>query len=308
MSCRPRFGLIGTGVWAREVQAPAAANSDAVSFCSVFGRSEINAEALAAPFNARAYSDLGDFLDSVDIVGIALPPEVQPRFALAAAEAGKAAILEKPLALDPLEAEDIALAFEQRGLPALMFFPYLLIPETQAWLSNVATSGGLIAARIESYSRLFRDQAHPFFNTVAAWRGAAGALWDSGPHFVAMLLMTLGEITKVSAVRGEGDLKILTLIHASGAVSSVSLSFDAPASVPGETAFFGAAGKAILPEGQDWFADSKIAYVNALRQVADSLVIKNLEVDPGVRLGVRVTKVLAAAEQSIVTCRLIEIQ
>ncbi len=231
----------------------------------VFARSSVAARSRRRLWQrhlTRVYSDLGAFLDSVDIVGIALPPEVQPHFALAAAKAGKAAILEKPLALDPLAAEDIAVAFEQRGLPALILFPYLLIPETLAWLSNVATSGRWIAARIESYSRLFHDQTHPFFNTVAPWRGAAGALWDSGPHFIALLLMTLGEITEVSAVRGQGDLKILSLTHASGAVSSISITFDAPAGVPGEIAFFGAAGKTILPESSDWFAASKVAYVN----------------------------------------------
>ncbi|HEX4297695.1 MAG TPA: Gfo/Idh/MocA family oxidoreductase [Devosia sp.] len=307
MNDRPRFGLIGTGVWPRLVQAPAAAQSDAVSFTSVFGRNALKAEALAAPFRVRAYSDLGAFLDSVDIVGITLPPAVQPHFALAAARAGKAAILEKPLALDPLEADAIAREFETRELPALVFFTHLLIPRTQAWLNDVATAGGWIAARVDSYSRLLHDEANPFFGTVAAWRGAAGALWDSGPHSVAMLLTTLGDIVQVSAIRGTGDLKLLTLTHVGGAVSSIALTMDAPTSLPGETALFGAAGKTTLPQSPDWFADSTVAYAGALRLVAGALAEKKVDIAPGVRLGAKVTKVLAAAEQSIATGRRIDL-
>lgn len=307
MSDRPRFGFIGIGVWPRLAQAPAAAQSDAVNFTSVFGRDPIKAEAFATSCSVRAYSDLDAFLDTVDIVGISLPPDVQTQYALAAAKAGKAAILEKPLAVDPIEAEAIAAAFEERDLPALVFFTHLLIPRTQAWLNDVATAGGWIAGRVDSYSQLLRDEANPFFGTVAVWRAAAGALWDIGPHSVAILLTTLGDVTEVFAVRGRGDLKLLTLTHVGGAVSSITLTMDSPASVPGEIALFGAAGKTTVPRSPDWFADSIVAYTGALRIVVDALTGRSLKVAPGVRLGVRVTKVLAAAEQSIATGRRIEL-
>lgn len=301
MSDCPRFGFIGSGVWPRMAQAPAAAQSDAVRFTSVFGRDATKTEAFAAPFNARAYSDLETFLDSVDIVGIALPPNVQAQYALAAAKAGKSAILEKPIALDPVEAEAIAAAFEERKLSTLVFFTQLLIPGSQPWFNEVATAGGWIAARVECYSRVFSNEEDPFFGTVATWRGAAGALWDAGPHAVAVLLTTIGDITWVSAVRGKGDLKLLTLTHASGAVSSITLAMDAPADLPGETALFGAAGKTILPQSTDWFADSIDAYSVALRLIADAHSGKHVEIATDVRLGVKVTKVLAAAAQSIAT-------
>jgi predicted dehydrogenase len=299
MSTRPRFGLLGTGVWPRLVQAPAAKESRAVDFTSVFGRSAVKAAAFAKTFEVREYSDFDAFLDSVDIVGIALPPDAQAQYALTAAKAGKAAILEKPLALNPLQAEAIAAAFEERNLPALVFFTNLLIPRTRAWLDEVATAGGWIAARVDSYSQLLGDEDNPFFETVTSWRGAAGALWDTGPHAVAMLLTTLGDISSVFAVAGADDLKLLTLTHTSGAVSSITLTMNAPAPLPGETALFGVAGKFTMPKSADWFADSKIAYTGALQLIAEAFAETNSNISPGVRLGVSVTNVLAAAEESI---------
>src|SRR5882757_5264925 len=130
---RPRFGLIGTGIWARTLHAPAAARSEAVHFSSVLGRDETTADALAAAHGAKPYADLATFLDSVDIVGIALPPDVQPDFALAAIAAGKHVLLEKPVATDPAAADEIAVELESRGLVSVAFFTQLLMPRVRSW-------------------------------------------------------------------------------------------------------------------------------------------------------------------------------
>lgn len=307
MNALPRFGLIGTGVWPSLVQAPAANETDEVNFTSVFGRNSEKTAAFAKSFEVRPYSDLDTFFDSVDIVGITLPPEAQAPYAIATAKAGKAAILEKPLALDPVQAAAIARAFDERSLPALVFFTHLLIPRTRAWLKEVAVAGGWIAARIDSYSQLLGDESNPFFKTVTSWRGAAGALWDTGPHAIAMLLTTLGDVSKVFAVSGADDLKLLTLIHVSGAVSSVTLTMSAPTLLPAEAALFGAAGKHIMPQSTDWFADSKIAYMAALHKIAGALTEPISPICPSVGLGARVTDVLAAAEESIATGRSVDV-
>jgi predicted dehydrogenase len=299
MNDRPRFGLIGTGVWPRLIQAPAARASDAVNFTSVFGRNALKAEAFAAPFGVRAYSDLGAFLDSVDIVGISVPPNVQAQFALAAAKAGKPVVMEKPLALDPAEADAIATELENRGVPALVFFTLQLVPRVRAWADAARASGGWIAGRVDSFSRVLTDTTSPFHDTVTAWRGAAGALWDTGPHAIALLLTILGEVVDIGAVRGHGDLKILTLTHAGGAVSTITLTMDAPAILPGETALFGAAGKNLLPPSADFDGEAMAAYAAALSALANG----NIAGLPDARLGATVTRILAAAERSLASGR-----
>ena len=300
---KPRFGLIGTGVWPRLVQAPAAAASEAVTFTSVFNRDAAKAEAFAAPFGVRGYADLDAFFDSVDIVGITVPPDVQPQLALRAAKAGKPVVLEKPLAIDPADAEAIVTAFESRGLAAIVFFTRLLMPQARAWIDAARAQGGWIAGRVDSFSGLVNDPSNPFYSTAAAWRGAAGALWDSGPHAVSSLLMVLGDVVEVSAVRGQGDLKLVTLVHAGGAVSSIGLAMDAKTNLPGETVFFGAAGKSVMPPIPDWFGEATQAYAVALEILADGLAGKPRPGFPDARLGATVTKILAAAERSLATGR-----
>lgn len=303
----PRFGLIGTGVWPRLVQAPAAAASRAVTFTSVFNRDAAKADAFAAAFGVRGFADLDAFLDSVDIVGITVPPAVQPFYALRAAKAGKPVALEKPLAIDPVEAEEIAAAFAARGLAAIVFFTRMLIPESRAWIDAAQAQGGWLAGRVDSIGGLLNDKTNPFYSTAVAWRGEAGALWDSAPHSVSTLLTILGEVAEVSAVRGQGDLKLLTLGHKSGAVSSIAMAMDAPVNLPGETALFGAAGKSVMPPSLDWFADATVAYGIALDILADSLAGTARPAFPDARLGAAVTKVLAAAERSLATGRRIDL-
>jgi predicted dehydrogenase len=305
---KPRFGLIGTGVWPRLVQAPAAAANKAVAFTSVFNRDSAKAEAFATPFGVRGYADLDAFFDSVDIVGITVPPAAQPELALRAAKAGKPVVLEKPLAIDPAEAEAVAAAFESRDLMAIVFFTRLLIPATRTWIDAAREQGGWLAARVDSISGLLNDPSNPFYGTAAAWRGSAGALWDTGPHSVSTLLMILGEVAEVSALRGQGDLKLLTLAHKAGAVSSIALAMDAPVNTLGETALFGAAGKSVMPPSTDWFGDATVAYGVALDRLAESLTGKRPDEVSNVRLGAAVTKILAAAERSLESGRRISLE
>ena len=79
-----------------------------------------------------------------------------------AARAGKRVVLEKPLALDPVEADEIAAEFETRGLTALVFFTRMLIPDTRAWIDATY-------ARPNSRGKtLLRDLAMLFVNLYDA--------------------------------------------------------------------------------------------------------------------------------------------
>jgi predicted dehydrogenase len=295
---KPRFGLIGTGIWARDIHAAAAATSDAVRFTAVLGRDQAATLALAKTHAVAAYSDLTTFLEDVDIVGIALPPAVQPEFALAAIAAGKHLLLEKPMAIDSDVANRIAERCDEHGLASLVFFTQLLIPRVRSWINDALEIGGWIGARIDSFSSVLVDPANPYHRT--AWRRQAGALWDVGPHAVALLVSVLGQVREVAASAGPGDLSVLTLTHESGAVATVSLAMDVHAPLPGETAIFGAAGKLVLPPSTDWGAESRDAYRNALASLA-SAASGRAGSHPDVHFAAHVSAVLVAAQRSIAT-------
>lgn len=134
-----RFGLVGTGYWARSAHAPAlaAGRSDGIEFTSVWGRNARAAAGLAAAYDATGYQDFDSFLASVDAVDFAVPPDVQAPLATRAARAGKHLLLEKPIALAGPDADELAAAVSQAGVASVVFFTARFQAGVRAWLADV---------------------------------------------------------------------------------------------------------------------------------------------------------------------------
>ena len=295
---RPRFGFIGTGIWARDVQLPAAAASDVVRLTSIYGRNRAAAETLAAEHGAKAETDLAAFLDGVDIVGIALPPSAQPEFAMAAIAAGKHLLLEKPVAVEVEAARRIADGVDEKGLKSLVFFTGVLNRRSQTWLDDVRKVGGWVGGRVDAFSGVLVDPDNPFHST-AQWRAGTGALWDTVPHAVAMLTRIFGPVVEVTAATGKGDLKAAILSHRDGGLTTINLAMDLPSSVPGETVIYGAAGKRAMPaQVLDWKTNAREVYGEALASLVASIGGQPTT-HPDARFGAYVTEVIAAIERSI---------
>jgi len=305
---RPRFGLIGTGVWVRDVQAPAAAASDTVRFTSIFGRNREAAETLAGEHGVTAETDLDRFLDGVDIVGIALPPSAQPEFAMQAIAAGKHLLLEKPVAMEVEAARRIADGLEAKGLKSVVFFTNLINRRVSAWLDDVRAAGGWVGGRIDSFSGVLVDPSNPFHST-AQWRGPAGALWDTVPHAVALLTRIFGPVAEVTAMTGQGDLKAAILHHRDGGLTTINFAMDMPPSVPGETVIYGKAGKREMPAHVfDWTTVARHAYADALTSLAAAATHGEPSPHPDARFGAAVTAVIAAIERSIAEGRTVTVE
>jgi hypothetical protein len=125
-----RFGLIGTGYWAAAVHAPGIAAHPQAELAGVWGRNPVKAETLAARFGARAFSDVDELIESVEAVAFAVPPDIQAELAVRAAEAGRALLLEKPLALTVAAADRVVRAVRA---PTVVFFTRRFDPGTGAW-------------------------------------------------------------------------------------------------------------------------------------------------------------------------------
>src|SRR3954468_5644278 len=105
-----RFGVLGTGFWAREIHAASLAEHPDAELVGVWGRDLSKAKALGAQFDVQGYDDLDALLDRVDAVSFSLPPDVQVPLAIRAAEAGKHLLLEKPIALSVEDADRLGAA------------------------------------------------------------------------------------------------------------------------------------------------------------------------------------------------------
>src|SRR3954452_14163121 len=95
-----RFGVLGTGFWAREIHATSLAEHPDAELVGVWGRDLAKAKALGAQFDVQGYDDLDALLTQVDAVSFALPPDVQARRSIRAEQAGKHLLMERPIALN----------------------------------------------------------------------------------------------------------------------------------------------------------------------------------------------------------------
>jgi predicted dehydrogenase len=221
-SDRPlRFGLVGTGYWARITHAPALASCEGIEFVAVWGRDPGAARALAAEHGAAAYADFGEFLAGVDGVAFAVPPDVQAAMAAQAAAAGKHLLLEKPIATSAAAGGGLVKAVEAAGVASVVFFTLLFQPDMRAWLAEATSGQDHWAGADFVWLGSSLQQSSPF-NTP--WRTDKGALWDLGPHAIALLWACLGPVTSITADADLADVTHLVLHHRSGATSTVTVS------------------------------------------------------------------------------------
>jgi predicted dehydrogenase len=285
-----RFGLAGTGHWARIVHAPALTSTPGVELAAVWGRNAEAAAALAADCDAAATSDFGTFLAGVDAVAFAVPPPVQSELAVRAAGAGKHLLLEKPIALTDDAADAVADAVAAAGVASVVFFTARFQPDARRWLSEISRAGGWASGSAIWLGSVFSGSS-PF---DTPWRREFGALWDLGPHAVSLLWATLGPVRDVTADAGRGDLRYLVLHHEGGATSTVTLTQGAPPAIDGfRLELWGEHGVSGLPA----MADPVGALRVALAELAANARAGDTAHPCDAAFGRDVTRVLSAAER-----------
>lgn len=289
-----RFGLVGTGPWAHIAHGPGLLEAERVDLVGVWGRNGERATALAAELGVPRYDEYDALLDAVEAVAFAVPPQVQAQLALRAAERGKHLLLDKPVATTVEAAERLARAAEASGVSSVVFFTDRYSGQVRSWLAELEGSSGWRGG----WSRWFSahdERDNPFRDSP--WRHEHGALWDVGPHLLAMLTAALGPVTGIRAVAGEDDLSHLVLRHRSGATSTASVTHMAPPAACGyECTVWGEAGVSSVPARDDAVA------VPALVVAATELVAAAASGTPhpmDVRFGTHVVELLAEAESQL---------
>ena len=222
----PTVAIVGCGRIAR-VHAANLAPRARLAFTS---RSSESARALAARFSGEALAGLEEALERPDIAAVAIcsPLEHHAPQTVAALEAGKSVLVEKPMAQSRAEVDAIGRALAGRQPGALMVAEnYLYKPSLgrlRGWLPEI---GPLRRVRV---SKLTRQQP-------SDWRAGHGALLEGGIHFVALLGAIAG--AEPVAVRadfpggGEPERHArVDLEYASGIRAEVRYGWNTP-SLPG---------------------------------------------------------------------------
>lgn len=110
-----RAGVIGAGAFGR-YHAGKYANAPCVVFQGVFDPDAERAEALADTHGVAAFPSLNALIAAVDVLTVASPATTHGAAALAALDAGRHVLVEKPLAITLAEADAIAARAAERGL------------------------------------------------------------------------------------------------------------------------------------------------------------------------------------------------
>ncbi|AYF97312.1 Gfo/Idh/MocA family protein [Protaetiibacter intestinalis] len=136
--------------------------------------------------------------DDVDIVDILTPGHLHAEIAIAALEAGKHVVVEKPLANTLAEAEAMAAAAaaaEARGQHAIVNFNYRRVPAI-ALAKELIDEGRIGAIRHVRASYLqdwLADPSSPMSWRLRKEQAGSGALGDLGAHIVDLVLHLTGD-------------------------------------------------------------------------------------------------------------------
>jgi predicted dehydrogenase len=248
-----RLGVIGTG-FARRVQLPALAHVPGVLPTAVASGNRANAEATARLFRIPAVYDDGAELAAdpqVDAVIVASTPATHARFAIAALEAGKHVLCEKPTALDTVEAQRMLAASRAHPRQVAWIDHELRYEANRRKVRDLIRAGAIGEVRhlelsLKPYLRTDgRAQTNQSATPWTWWSDAAqggGILGAVGSHLVDLCRFWTGhEVTQVGGgvatfVRERTDaagvvrpvtseeLGSFVMLHAGGEVATLTLS------------------------------------------------------------------------------------
>lgn len=225
-----RVGIVGAGLIAeyhaeRWKQLP-------VELVGYYDRRSERSEQFARSYGGRAFASLAELLDETEIVDVCTPTYEHMGPVVAAAEAGKQIVCEKPLARHLKDAEAMIAACEASGSRLFVAQVVRFFPEF-ARAKAVLDSGALGRAGV---LRTVRGGNFPRPDT---WYGdferSGGVILDLAIHDIDYLRWCCGDVARVFA-RGlsfdrirERDHALITLRFASGAIGHIEASWAFPA-------------------------------------------------------------------------------
>jgi predicted dehydrogenase len=196
----------------------------------VCGRNQNKLESAAAQWGwAETATDWQAVVgrSDIDVVDIAVPNALHAPIAIAAAQAGKIVLCEKPLATSLVEAE--AMAKAMREVPSLVWFNYRRIPAV-VFAKRLISEGRI--GQIYHHRATYLNQSGNDPSKATTWRyrrseAGMGAAGDLLSHSLDSALYLNGPITELTAMahtfvpgRDVDDATLLLARFANGSVGT----------------------------------------------------------------------------------------
>jgi predicted dehydrogenase len=197
-------GIVGAGSIS-DMHAP---GYNEKSNSKIIAYTDVNAELAAVKskkFGAEtSYSSVDQLLkdDRVEVVDVCIPTAFHSKVAIQAIEAGKHVFLEKPMAFNVKECDDIIAAAKKAGVKLMVNHDLIFFPPF-AFCKKLITDGGV--------GRLVRMRATQMAgHRYMGWRAdpsitGGGLLIEGLVHPLYLSRWFLGELEEVSAMTGKTD-------------------------------------------------------------------------------------------------------
>lgn len=196
-----RVGYIGSG-WTERVQIPAFTHGGLKPQAICSGRVD-NARRVADKFNMpEVYSSWQELIasETVDIVSIVTPPSLHKEIAIAALQAGKHVICEKPTALNVAEAEAMFAAAQAAPGQLAIVDHELRFHPARLQMRQMIKDGYVGTVLRADLDRLGAERLNP--NTPWSWWSDAeqggGMLGAVGSHLLDLARWLVGRIDSLS--------------------------------------------------------------------------------------------------------------
>ncbi|WP_165972103.1 Gfo/Idh/MocA family protein [Paenibacillus piri] len=198
-----RFGIIGGGVIAPS-HAKAITGNTQAELTAIADVAVEKADKLAAEYGVpHVYSDYEELLkrDDIDAVTVAVPSGYHAEVVIAAAEAGKHVLCEKPIDITSDSMTRMIAACRKAGVKLGCVFQRRL---TEASIvAKKAVDDGKLGRLVlgDAYQKSYRS---PQYYQSAGWRGTwaidgGGALMNQGVHGIDLIQWLMGDVHSVFA-------------------------------------------------------------------------------------------------------------
>jgi len=169
----------------------------------IAARREEAVKAAAAQYGWQEYSTNWRAMvkrDDIDLVDISTPNNVHVEQAVAAAEAGKDILCDKPLAMDLAGAKAMLAAVRKAGVKAMCGFTYRFAPAVRLARQMIEAGelGEIYHMRAVYLQDWIMDPEFPLVWRLQRKVAGSGSLGDLGAHIVDMARFLVGEIRSVS--------------------------------------------------------------------------------------------------------------
>lgn len=195
------FGVVGAGLIS-PFHLNAVKDAEGGEAIGLFDVNQERAKEMADKFGIKVYASLEEMLsdDAVQVVCVATPNHLHRDIVIAAAEAGKHVLTEKPPAMSLTETDEMLAACEKAGVKFGCFVQCRIRKAIQAMKQAVESGRFGTLLRADAYMKWFRPQE---YYTSDGWRGqrlsGSGVTVAQGFHYIDLLQYLAGPAIKLEA-------------------------------------------------------------------------------------------------------------